>query len=94
MKLVIIVNHETDTFETCLPSRDLSCDELHHIYDLMSHGTQRTVHYAEVGDKPIPFLDIVEILTKVADTPSDSKTHQPGKINPLEGLPIKYQGKK
>jgi len=92
MKLVIIVNHETDTFETCLPSRDLSCDELHHIYDLMSHGTQRTVHYAEVGDKPIPFLDIVEILTEVAKEAPPSRSHQPGQATSLSGLPVKHQG--
>jgi hypothetical protein len=87
MKLIIIVNHDTDTFETCLPSRDLSAEELSNIYHLMSHGTKRTVHYAECGDKPIPYQDIMIILKDIIDDPTPEELpHQ------LIGKPVKIKG--
>ena len=93
MKLIIIVNHGTDTFETCLPSRDLSSEELTHIYEMMGHGTERTVHYVECGEKAIPFMDIVQILTEVAEDPQVAVAHRRGEVDLLPGLPIKFQGK-
>ena len=62
MKVLVIVNKSTDTFETCIPSPDLSSEELTHIYDLLGHGEHRTVHYVESGTSPLPFDDIIGII--------------------------------
>jgi hypothetical protein len=80
MKLIIIVNNLTDTFEACIPSRELSADEVVAIHELMGHGEHRTVHIAECGDKPIPFLDIMEVLKTIHTPPSNFK-----------GVPLKHK---
>lgn len=94
MKLIIVVNNTTDTFETCILSRELAPDEIVSIHEMMGHGVHRTVHIAECGDKAIPFLDIVEELKKI---PSPEQPHTqtgaPGKIHNLRGMPTKYLSK-
>jgi hypothetical protein len=95
MKLIIIVNNITDTFETCILSRDLATDEIMTIHELMGHGEHRSVHIAECGDKAIPFLDIMEALTKIApnNIPHETSSNQPGHLHSLRGLPTKYFNK-
>jgi hypothetical protein len=92
MKLVLIINNQTDTFETCILSRELSGEEVLAIHQLVGHGEERTVHIAEAGDKPIPFLDIIEELKKVVQTeiPNINK-HLPGKVSSLQGVPLKHR---
>jgi hypothetical protein len=84
MKLIVIVNHDTDTFETCIPSRDLSSEEIITINEMRGHGEHRTVHFAECGDRAIPFLDIVEVLQKLLNEDSDTS-------HPLQGVPTKIR---
>jgi len=92
MKLIIVVNNATDTFETCILSRDLAAAEMIAINELMGHGTHRTVHFAECGDKAIPFLDIMEELKKLPQPEqSHTQTDAPGKIHTLRGMPTKYK---
>lgn len=90
MKLIIIVNNATDTFETCILSRELAAEEIVAINELMCHGTHRTVHVAECGDRAIPFLDIIEELKKIPQPEqSHAQTDVPGKIHNLRGIPTK-----
>lgn len=95
MKLIIVVNNATDTFETCILSRELSPEETLAIYQMMDHGDTRTVHIADCGDRAIPFLDIVEELKKVPH-PNLPVQHgsNPGKVHNLRGLPTKHVNKK
>jgi hypothetical protein len=91
MKLIIVVNNATDTFETCILSRELASEEIVAIYELMGHGAERTVHIAECGDKAIPFLDIMEELKKIPHHEQPPIQHDaPGRIHNLQGLPTKY----
>jgi len=85
MKLIVVVNNRTDTFETCILSRELSVEEIQSIYDRMGHGQDRTVHISDIGDKPIPFLDIMEVLQDVV---SSDIMYQ----HPLGGIAIKHKG--
>lgn len=94
MKLIIVVNNLTDTFETCILSRELSSEEIITINDMMGHGEHRTVHIAECGDKAIPFLDIVEVLKTIPGSTQQhlqEYAHEPGKITSLKGVPLKYK---
>lgn len=94
MKLIIVVNNTTDTFETCILSRDLAGEEIIAIHQLMDHGGSRTVHIAECGDKAIPFLDIMEELKKIPHPNHPESQHNaPGKVHNLRGLPTKYVSK-
>jgi hypothetical protein len=91
MKLIIVVNNVTDTFETCILSRELSQEEVLAIHNMMGHGVYRTVHIADCSDKAIPFLDIVEELKKIPHPEQPhTQTNAPGKIDNLRGMPIKY----
>lgn len=97
MKLIIVVNNITDTFETCILSRELSGEEIVTIHQMMDHGSTRTVHIAECGDKAIPFLDIMEELKKVVDVWHPEHPIPPlssGKLHNLRGLPTKYVSQK
>lgn len=84
MKLIVIVNNETDTFEACFPSRDLSAEEIITINEMMGHGGLYTVHLVECGDKPIPFIDIIEGLKKILHTNFDVD------MDKIRSIPIKY----
>lgn len=85
MKLLIIVNNITDTFEECIRTRDLSAEEIKAIYDLVGHGQDRTVHYVDSGDVVLPYTDIYAYLSGQSETTIVYNEHT------LVGKPIKHE---
>lgn len=64
MKLIVIMNNETNSIELAIPTRELAAEEVEHLFRMMPAGERRTLHTCECADKIMPYEDIVVSLEK------------------------------